>query len=356
MLLPDTMELRICVPYNSRSTAWASFDGRGRVELKQGDHIKVTASRYPFPTVCADKQSTDWFHAISRTLKWNERERQKSFVMVEESPIKTSSSRRATTGPGVDAASKSSPLEKHEEEKEDGEGDKDEKSDDDDEDEEEEKFDIDDSSTTASNQGASVPQSTAPSRTASGTTTPARIRVEKADLSMTSIPVNAPESPVVHTHNKDQEGRGQGNRQIAAEESSDINHHDDGERDNIHSPRSLLHGSRSKIPKDRDVDSMLTPRALDHDQTPSVSPNANASHQHHHHNQHHHNHRHAPQLQHIQLANLINPLQQARFALASARPRGRGHRHSRSDDLGTGNRAFAVWGQDESDSNTDSEH
>ena len=39
---------------------------------------------YPFPTVCADKQSTDWFHAITRTLKWNERERQKSFVVVEE--------------------------------------------------------------------------------------------------------------------------------------------------------------------------------------------------------------------------------------------------------------------------------
>ncbi|KAF9576920.1 hypothetical protein EC968_000045 [Mortierella alpina] len=34
MLLPDSMELRICVPFDSRSTAWASFDGRGRVELK----------------------------------------------------------------------------------------------------------------------------------------------------------------------------------------------------------------------------------------------------------------------------------------------------------------------------------
>lgn len=107
MLLPDSMELRIAVPYNSRSTAWASFDGRGRVELRrkscskstaycscgtfadttvcntEGDHIKVTASTYPFPTVCADKQSTDWFQAITRTLKWNERQRQKSFVMLE---------------------------------------------------------------------------------------------------------------------------------------------------------------------------------------------------------------------------------------------------------------------------------
>jgi len=58
--------------------------------MLEGDHVKVTASKYPFPTVCADKQSTDWFHSISRTLKWNERERQKSFVMVEEekSPVK----------------------------------------------------------------------------------------------------------------------------------------------------------------------------------------------------------------------------------------------------------------------------
>lgn len=84
MLLPDGMELRVCVPYNSRSTAWASFDGRGRVELKQGDHIKITASKFPFPTVCADKQSTDWFRSISRTLRWNEREKQKSFVVFEE--------------------------------------------------------------------------------------------------------------------------------------------------------------------------------------------------------------------------------------------------------------------------------
>ncbi|GBC03543.1 hypothetical protein RclHR1_05190007 [Rhizophagus clarus] len=84
MLLPDSMELRICVPYNSRSTAWASFDGRNRVELRQGDHIKVTPSKYPFPTVCMDSQSTDWFNSISRCLRWNERDRQKSFVVVEE--------------------------------------------------------------------------------------------------------------------------------------------------------------------------------------------------------------------------------------------------------------------------------
>ncbi|GAA97736.1 uncharacterized protein L969DRAFT_80409 [Mixia osmundae IAM 14324] len=109
MLLPDSMELRICVPYNSRSTAWASFDGRGRVELRQGDHIKVTASQYPFPTVCADKQSTDWFHAIGRTLKWNERQRQKSFVVVEESRRKptTPAESKQTAEQGSQYAEKS---------------------------------------------------------------------------------------------------------------------------------------------------------------------------------------------------------------------------------------------------------
>jgi len=83
----------------------------------------VTASQFPFPTVCADKQSTDWFHAISRTLKWNERERQKSFVVVEESSSKEEPQLRthkngATNGHKVE--------------------------DEDDSEEEEEKFDIDD--------------------------------------------------------------------------------------------------------------------------------------------------------------------------------------------------------------------
>lgn len=139
MLLPDSMELRICVPYNSRSTAWASFDGRGRVELQQGDHIKVTASKYPFPTVCADKQSTDWFHAISRTLKWNERERQKSFVVVEEGPAKRKKrdQRSTPTTEHLKVATPQSADESPADEEEDEVSDED------------DKFDIDDSSVEA---------------------------------------------------------------------------------------------------------------------------------------------------------------------------------------------------------------
>ncbi|KAG0212891.1 hypothetical protein BGX31_001374, partial [Mortierella sp. GBA43] len=107
MLLPDSMELRICVPFDSRSTAWASFDGRGRVELKRGDHIKVTASLYPFPTICSSTQSSDWFHSLSRCLRWNERGRQKAFNIVEhDRPKKTRQTSSATMSPPGPGAGK----------------------------------------------------------------------------------------------------------------------------------------------------------------------------------------------------------------------------------------------------------
>lgn len=109
----------------------------------EGDHIKITASKYPFPTVCADKQSTDWFHAISRTLKWNERERQKSFVVVEEGPSQKSS-RKQTMSP--EEMSRVDMFDVHLEDEE-----EDETSDD-----EDDKFDIDDSSPEASTSGGST--------------------------------------------------------------------------------------------------------------------------------------------------------------------------------------------------------
>ena len=37
MILPDTMEIRILVPLDSRSSAWVSFDGRKRVHLEAGE-------------------------------------------------------------------------------------------------------------------------------------------------------------------------------------------------------------------------------------------------------------------------------------------------------------------------------
>lgn len=72
MLLNDTIALRIAVPRNSRATAHCSFDGKGRIELRQGDFVSIAASKYPLPTVVGGR--TEWIDSVSRTLRWNTRE------------------------------------------------------------------------------------------------------------------------------------------------------------------------------------------------------------------------------------------------------------------------------------------
>lgn len=80
IILPDTIVLRAGVPYDARTSSWASFDGRERVELRPGDYVTISASRFPFPSVLPlDRTSKDWIDSISRTLQWNNRQRQKSF-------------------------------------------------------------------------------------------------------------------------------------------------------------------------------------------------------------------------------------------------------------------------------------
>ena len=71
MVLSDSMLLRVSIPRHSRATAYASFDGKNRVELRQGDHITIAASQYPFPTVM--KSGSEWFESVSTSLKWNTR-------------------------------------------------------------------------------------------------------------------------------------------------------------------------------------------------------------------------------------------------------------------------------------------
>jgi NAD+ kinase len=76
MLLNDTMALKVAVPRGSRATAYCSFDGKGRIELRQGDYVTIAASRYPFPTVEAGGRGPgmEWIESVSRTLRWNTRE------------------------------------------------------------------------------------------------------------------------------------------------------------------------------------------------------------------------------------------------------------------------------------------
>ncbi|EEP80166.1 conserved hypothetical protein [Uncinocarpus reesii 1704] len=79
IILPDTIVLRIGVPYDARTSSWASFDGRERVELLPGDYVTVSASRFPFANVMTtNSRSHEWIDSISRTLNWNTREKQRS--------------------------------------------------------------------------------------------------------------------------------------------------------------------------------------------------------------------------------------------------------------------------------------
>ncbi|KZF26630.1 putative NAD+ kinase [Xylona heveae TC161] len=80
IILPDTIVLRIAVPYDARTSSWASFDGRERVELFPGDYVTISASRYPFPSILPPgRRNEDWITGIQRTLQWNSRQRQKAF-------------------------------------------------------------------------------------------------------------------------------------------------------------------------------------------------------------------------------------------------------------------------------------
>ena len=293
----------------------------------------MTASKYPFPTVCADKQSTDWFHAISRTLKWNERERQKSFVVVEEGPVKQKSGKRGSVEGSVSSVAGSEISEKDEEQDEEDEDDDEE---DEEEEEEEEKYDIDDSSAP---EASAVPSSTdlvgmvkaqeetrqkreeSEARVAalalaqqgisgltytterSGIKTPDRFagahphppRVSPRHVSFGGEYALEASSPT------------DGSPTLANEDANATNPHPDekGERDHIHAPH-MLSGGRSRIPRDRDVEA--------------------------------------------DSANMKTPTVSSWGQSQSASAPGRAQR-SRSRDSSCVRRAFAVWGQDESDSN-----
>lgn len=76
LVVPDSLVVRVGVPYDARASAWCSFDGKSRIELRRGDILTVSASRYPFPKVHAGDPN-NWFSRLSHTLHWNERSRQK---------------------------------------------------------------------------------------------------------------------------------------------------------------------------------------------------------------------------------------------------------------------------------------
>lgn len=79
IVFPDAAQLRIDVAADSRSMAWASFDGKYRQQLRRGDGLMVQMSMFPVPTVNAEDDTSDWFASLDRAFNFNSRAKQKGF-------------------------------------------------------------------------------------------------------------------------------------------------------------------------------------------------------------------------------------------------------------------------------------
>ncbi|WVZ01705.1 hypothetical protein V8G54_022511 [Vigna mungo] len=76
MIFPEHVTLRVQVPFNSRSPAWASFDGKDRKQLAPGDALVCSMAPWPVPTACLDDSTNDFLRSIHEGLHWNLRKTQ----------------------------------------------------------------------------------------------------------------------------------------------------------------------------------------------------------------------------------------------------------------------------------------
>uniref|UniRef100_A0A8C5L5A6 NAD kinase n=1 Tax=Jaculus jaculus TaxID=51337 RepID=A0A8C5L5A6_JACJA len=84
IVVPAGVELKITLSPEARNTAWVSFDGRKRQEIRHGDSISITTSCYPLPSLCVQDPKRDWFKSLAQCLHWNVRKKQAHFPEDEE--------------------------------------------------------------------------------------------------------------------------------------------------------------------------------------------------------------------------------------------------------------------------------
>jgi hypothetical protein len=78
LILPEHVTLRVQIPFNSRSPAWASFDGKDRKQLAPGDALVCSMAPWPVPTACLVDSTNDFLRSIHEGLHWNLRKTQLS--------------------------------------------------------------------------------------------------------------------------------------------------------------------------------------------------------------------------------------------------------------------------------------
>ncbi|GLU19325.1 hypothetical protein SLE2022_355810 [Rubroshorea leprosula] len=78
LILPEHVTVRVQVPFNSRSSAWVSFDGKDRKQLAAGDALVCSMAPWPVPTACQVDSTNDFLRSIQDGLHWNLRKTQSS--------------------------------------------------------------------------------------------------------------------------------------------------------------------------------------------------------------------------------------------------------------------------------------
>mmetsp|Transcript_364 Transcript_364/g.1123 ORF Transcript_364/g.1123 Transcript_364/m.1123 type:complete len:413 (-) Transcript_364:69-1307(-) len=72
LVVPESSDILIHIPDQSRSPVRASFDGRSSMTLQPGASIQCQTSLCPMPVVNLGKLDHDWYESITQKLKWNE--------------------------------------------------------------------------------------------------------------------------------------------------------------------------------------------------------------------------------------------------------------------------------------------
>ncbi|XP_064642606.1 NAD kinase-like isoform X2 [Lineus longissimus] len=79
IVIPAGVEIKVTLSESARNTAWVSYDGRNRQELKKGDCVRITTSLHPVPSISFQDQINDWFNSLAECLHWNVRKNQQGF-------------------------------------------------------------------------------------------------------------------------------------------------------------------------------------------------------------------------------------------------------------------------------------
>ena len=79
IILPDSVKLKIQVPQTARSSAYISFDGSNRQELRKGDAVIIDTSEWPVPLIVTNDATSQWFSDLSESFGWSQRKQQIPF-------------------------------------------------------------------------------------------------------------------------------------------------------------------------------------------------------------------------------------------------------------------------------------